>query len=74
MIRHNKYDLFQTLSLNMTRAERNHEKTRASPVLRDFFLCKFALILLENLHHFLNLRDNFGIMPFGIANTRYFSV
>jgi hypothetical protein len=69
MKRHKKYDLLQTLLLNMARgAERNHEKIRAGPVLRDFFLCNFALMLLENLH-FLNLCDNFGVMPFGIANT-----
>jgi len=34
-------------------------KIRAGPVERDFFLCNFALTGLENLHHFLNLLDNF---------------
>jgi hypothetical protein len=45
MLRHKKYDLFQTLLLNVARrAKRNHEKILAGPVLRDFFLCNFALM------------------------------
>jgi hypothetical protein len=28
-------------------------------ILRDLFLCDFALTRLANLHHFLNLCDNF---------------
>ena len=43
MIRHKKYDLFQTLLLNVARkAKRNHEKIWSGAVLRDFFLCNFA--------------------------------
>ena len=29
--------------------------------LRNFFLCDFVLTWLENLHHFSNLRDLFGL-------------
>jgi hypothetical protein len=32
---------------------------QAGPVLCDFFLHDFALMRMENLHHFSNLRDNF---------------
>ena len=45
MIRQKKYDLFQTLLLNMAiRVERINEKIGAGPVERDFFLCNFALV------------------------------
>jgi hypothetical protein len=33
--------------------------TQADLVFRDFILRDFALTRFENLHHFLNLRNNF---------------
>jgi hypothetical protein len=39
MIWHKKYDLLQTLLLNMARrAERNHDKIWVGPILCDFFV------------------------------------
>ena len=32
---------------------------QAGPILCGFFMCDFALMQLENLHHFLNLCDHF---------------
>ena len=33
---------------------------QAGLIFHNFFLCDFALMLLENVHHFLNLSNNFG--------------
>jgi len=33
---------------------------QAGLIFHNFLLCDSALILLENLHHFLNLSNNFG--------------
>ena len=63
MITHDKAE--KILSISNIIAEHGQkgrekpQKIRPRPVERDSFLCNFASTGLENLHHFLNLLDNF---------------
>ena len=49
-MRHKKYDLFQTLLLNM--AERNRDKIRAGPVLCDFLVQFCFNVTLKFTSHY----------------------